>query len=801
MCQAAPFFPGGFRGRSPRAGRRRARNDAALGRFTQYASRPVGPPALGGVWHDTAPGGGSGAGDAVGMRRAQRRAAAALGALVLAAVGATSAAALDALLLDPAGEPAGGVTLAAIEGDAAGVSGPDGRVRWTVAPAGGERLIATGPNGELYGVIVVPSPVAGDPVVLRLPHGPTETVRVAVDRIDPTYEAPPANGTTRILADDVAAGQPERLVDALEQVPGTDAIGAGPAAVPALRGLARGRTLILLDGARLSTERRAGPSATFLDPFILEEVEVLRGPGSVVHGSDAIGGVIDLRTVRPERGQPLGGKLRASAGVGEPRHGGALQLTAGSRTGAVLLNLRGRTLDDYRSPAGRIPESGGEDRGVLFRIEHDLGPGVASLTLQSDRALDVGKPEPRDDRAITYPTEEADRLNASFRMPGPGALDELGLGLFVGRYRLVLRKDTFADGAAPREVLDTDVEAADYGLRAFGTVRRGARDLRFGLDANGRFDLEAFETTTVFDEGGPPSTERSLSIEDARRSDAGLYATGESPLGERWRGTAGLRFDRVSARNEGGALGSHRADESALSGHAALTFAASERLALTLQLARGFRDPTLSDRYFVGQSGRGIVFGNPALEPETSRQLDLSLRRSGPRIELATYAYHYRIDDLIERFEAQPDEFFFRNRGRARVDGAEIELTARLGTAWGLTAGAWAIDGEALDDGEPLAEIPPARVALGARRRLAAGRGWVELRGLASARDDEPGPGERVIAGWARVDVGLGWQLGERMHLHGAIGNLLDADYLASADELAVTEPGRSVLLEATAAF
>jgi len=48
--------------------------------------------------------------------------------------------------------------------------------------------------------------------------------------------------------------------------------------VPALRGLARGRTLILVDGARVTAERRAGPSATFVDPASLASLEVLRGP-------------------------------------------------------------------------------------------------------------------------------------------------------------------------------------------------------------------------------------------------------------------------------------------------------------------------------------------------------------------------------------------------------------------------------------------------------------------------------------------------------------------------------------------
>ena len=45
-----------------------------------------------------------------------------------------------------------------------------------------------------------------------------------------------------------------------------------------------------------------------------------------------------------------------------------------------------------------------------------------------------------------------------------------------------------------------------------------------------------------------------------------------------------------------------------------------------MQVARGFRDPVLSDRYFRGPSGRGFITGNPDLDPETSVQFDVGVR-------------------------------------------------------------------------------------------------------------------------------------------------------------------------------
>ena len=99
--------------------------------------------------------------------------------------------------------------------------------------------------------------------------------------------------------------QPVNVAQAVENVAGTATVSEGHAAVPAVRGLAAGRTLILIDGARVTAERRVGPSATYVDPASLEGIEIARGPGSVAYGSDAFGGVIQLRTRRAEPGAPL----------------------------------------------------------------------------------------------------------------------------------------------------------------------------------------------------------------------------------------------------------------------------------------------------------------------------------------------------------------------------------------------------------------------------------------------------------------------------------------------------------------
>ncbi len=95
----------------------------------------------------------------------------------------------------------------------------------------------------------------------------------------PSIDTGPGSATTLLSNLQLVRRAPENLMQALETVPGVSQVSEGHAAVPAIRGMARGRALLLIDGARVTSERRVGPSATFMDTTALEGIDVSRGPG------------------------------------------------------------------------------------------------------------------------------------------------------------------------------------------------------------------------------------------------------------------------------------------------------------------------------------------------------------------------------------------------------------------------------------------------------------------------------------------------------------------------------------------
>ncbi len=705
---------------------------------------------------------------------------------------ALQSAAIEIRVVDSNGTPMAGSHILLIGRSGSVLADRDGRAVLSPDPVPPFTLLVSRPDGVALKPVTFQSiPDTGFLVVTVRPAGETLTV---VSGVIPDLEVPPAVATTIIGDSDLKERRPVRLTQALENVPGAGTTGDGQAVVPGLRGLPKHRTLVVLDDARVSTERRAGPSATFLNPVTVEEVEVVRGPGSVAYGSDALGGIIRARSRMPSPDADLRLLCEVMAGTLADEFGVAAEVATPLAGGGVLLGAQYRDYGDYSSPEGTVQNSQATDYGFRAGYQTGLGPGILRVGWRTDLARDVGKPAPDSDLVrVFYPEEDSHRLNLAFERPGPGQWSRLSASLAWDSYQLVLAKDRRATDVSPRSVTESDVTAQDYELRF--EAERGLGSARWVIGANGygRFDLHATETDTRYAaDGSPDELQTQVPVESARRDDLGLF-TALNRDWQRWGLAAGLRGDWVRAQNEGGYFGDDQVTNAGLSGFLAVQWHVGRDLEISFQAARGFRDALLSDRFYRGQTGRGTITGNPDLMPETSRQLDLAVRYGRQRWKVAGYAYFYLIDDLIERYRIG-DEFFFRNRGQGEVEGVEVEGSLTLTQTLQLEGGLQWIRGEVVDDGSPSDDVPPPGGFL-VLRSGAPGRWWWMVRAAAYGRDDRPGPTEQEIAGYGVLDATVGYRLSAALELQLLGRNLLNRAYLASADEDAMLAPGRSVQL------
>lgn len=710
--------------------------------------------------------------------------------LLFHALAALPLAALEARLLDTNGQPLAGVHVTVAGRTGAVRTDSAGRFRVLPDPVFPATLIVVGTRGEIYPPVVVSS-ASGDLVVEPAFQ---ESITV-ISGAAPNIDAPPAAGTFVVGREELEERRPEHLVDALDRVAGVSRRGEGAPGVPVVRGLAGGRTLLMLDDSRVTAERRAGPSGTFLDPFALGSIEVSRGPGSVAYGSDAFGGVIHARPRDPVLGTSqahyevssgFGGSQLRSLGL-EYSH----SLNAASSISGML---HARDSDGSDAAGGdEIDNSDYSDRGGAVRYLHTLGRGVFRAGLALSQGRDIGAPAA--DSLVTrtyYPEEDSRRLTASWDS-APDHRYGLEVRGALASYDIITNRERLPAGTTTRQISSADVRADDASLRTVFSRMTANGRLRAGADFTSRFNLRALGSIENFNASDAPATRLDeVSIDDARKSDTGIFALYDWTPMARLTTSAGIRADRVSVRNEGGFFGDRSQSDTAFSGHAAATFSLASNLTATLQGARGFREPSLSDRYFRGVSGRGFVVGNPDLEAETSTQFDGALRWQHGSRSLALLGYHYTIHDLVERFRNGAD-FNFRNRGKATVRGLEIEFASALPLGLALQINGALARGEAVDDDAPLDDIAAPNVH--AALRWAGRNGSAFLHLFAVGEDDRPGPVETARDAYTTADVGFGWRFTRAAEVRVQLRNLFDERYPGSADANASLAPGRSVTI------
>ncbi|TAK17889.1 MAG: TonB-dependent receptor, partial [Acidobacteria bacterium] len=436
------------------------------------------------------------------------------------------------------------------------------------------------------------------------------------------------------------------------------------------------------------------------------------------------------------------------------------------------------------------------------RAMHMSTKGLLTAGWQGDFARDVERP--RNNSNVTrffYPYENSHRFTAEYETAGARGLSQLRVTGFFGTSDQRTDQDTFATATRARSLVRADITANDFGLRA--VAEKNTNRVRFegGLDLNGRFGLEAHDITVSYNlAGAETSVNDTLSTENARKVDTGLFAQARAVVAPKVNAAIGVRADVVSNTNRGGYFGNRSERNTSGSGFGSLTVGPFEGLSFTAQASRGSRDPRLSDLYYRGPTGRGFITGNPDLSPETSLQFDLGAHYSSKAIRAGLYAYRYEIKNLIERYQTQTDFFFFRNRGTAKLTGWEAELQATLGHGLSFEFAAQTMNGKAVDDGTGLDDLSPGSASVVVRQQIRT-NGALFFRVARFAEMDSPGPNETVAPGYTMLDAGASWRIHKSLELRGNARNLSNAEYHASPVARWVPGAGRSFSIGAVVGF
>ncbi len=516
-----------------------------------------------------------------------------------------------------------------------------------------------------------------------------ETVTVIGTGLPTEVMANPAS-ITIISAEDIEQKVPTSIAALLRDVPGVQISEEGIERI-AIRGETPRRVAILIDGQRLTDHTNYG-QPVLVDPATIERIEIVRGASSVVSGSSAIGGVINIITKRGAS-QPF--SFTATAGYFSATRGyrvsGTAAGTVPAGAGALdyTLSLGRMEQGDRRTPRGTLVPSDVEDRNVSGHLGYRIGAHYFGIRASAyDLGANVYVAQP--DFSVSLPQRDLRKVGLFYQgtqlTPWLTRLD-------ASLYRQTIERDfrsdaTIAAGPIRNRVRSNSLDAqATRGasLRAEMKFSPGSRTVA-GLEWED--DALVADKTTRSTRTPPGITTTVLRHDDAATRTFSLFGEHELTLAQRLTATLGARASRTrsgleASNTNGVANPTRRSADSELLGSAALVWSPSTPLTLRANIAQGFIYPTLG-QLFLTATGEGATWqGNPDLKPEVSTTYELGARHAAGGTVLDLTLFHMRSKDYITRVLLVPVGTY-RNIDAARSTGVEVSAQHALGV-WGLT--------------------------------------------------------------------------------------------------------------------
>jgi outer membrane receptor protein involved in Fe transport len=616
-------------------------------------------------------------------------------------------------------------------------------------------------------------------------------------------------------------------------------------AAPIIRGLIGSGILMLVDGMRLNAAFfRSAPNQYFalVDPYNVERIEVVRGAGSTLYGSDAMGGVINVITAVPRfdtAGWQLHGRALQQFSSADTSWVNRLSVQGGN-TGVSLSG--GFTYQDHNDLRG------GGDIGIQRPSGYTVYAGDGTIFLERGRhdlLLSV--------QYLKQPkTPRFDELVAGFGQTQPGSavyFFEPNDRLFLhGRYRL-RNPAPFVDrlefNVAFQEIND------DRRTRGFTSTREDRernRDSLIGLTLQLTSEWRDWMTLTYggeiyLDEVRSSRTGRDIntgatSILQGRFADGstlnsfGFYVQDEIRLHPRLTATLGGRvshFEVDIPKADRGPGAEAHLSTSDLTGSVGLVYHLTPAVNLVTNFGRGFRVPNVFDLSTLGpRPGNRFNVPNPNLQPEQVFTVDAGVKVYLPGFAGEIFGFYSDFKDKIEDAltgdcfrdgvgiippaQCQPtDRLVVQGQNLNSVTLYGIEAGGRLQIldyleAYGTLTYTWAE--EQFRDGKtvPADRIPPLNGQLGLLYRPLP-RVWVEPFMRFAAEQDRLSDRDRIdprinpngTPGWVTANIRLGWDIDERFRARLAVENLFDQPYRDHGS--GINAPGINAIVSLEARF
>lgn len=643
----------------------------------------------------------------------------------------------------------------------------------------------------------------------------------------------------------IAELQASSFPEALQQQPGVmlqqTSRGMGS---PFIRGFTGFRNLAMIDGVRLNNSVfREGPNQywALIDALSLEGIDVVKGQGSVLFGSDAVGGVVNALTKGPvyEEGEGVfaTGGMATRYATAERSWMGRIEgsVSEADRYG-LYVGVTGRTFGDLQAAdLGRLPNTGFDEMGVDLKLEVFLEPQTKMIlahnqfhqedvwrTHRTIYAVPFAGSEVGDDLAHVF---DLDRYLTYLRLESDKDLGWLQhYDVTVSHQRISEdRQRQRSGGRSDNEGFDVDTWGVGANLRSespLGTLSYGAS---YYYDDVSAFRVSRKPGETEVGAQGPVADDSGYHL-------LGVYLQDEIRFSDSLELILGGRYTYAQAEAgqiedpQSGRVYSESDAWQDLSGSARLQWSVDEakRLRFFGGVSQAFRAPNLSDisRFDVARSNEAEV---PAagLDPEEFVNWEVGVRWVGKKVSGSVAYFYTDIEDLIVRaptgnLRDGDVEVTRRNGGSGYVQGIEGALNVKLTDDWTLFGNVTWQEGESAGFPtasdklvtEPFSRLMPLTGLAGLRWDSPGRRWWVE--GTVQMVDDatrlsaaDQSDTQRIppggTPGFTVATVRGGWRVNQALQLTMAVENFTDEAYRIHG--AGVNQPGVNFVFGAQVQF
>lgn len=533
-----------------------------------------------------------------------------------------------------------------------------------------------------------------------------ETTTVTAGRFEQDLMETPMSVSV-ITADDIAKSGAQSIGALIESMTGVRINNDGGQGIKRakIRGEDAFRSLVMIDGQKISEQKSMSGSPILIDPAMVERIEVIKGPASVLYGSDAIGGAINIITKKGGT-KPVQGEVGAGMNTSNSGKSVNASVYGGVEGWKYRIGVAHEDGDNLKTPVGDMNHTKFNSTGANLFVSYDINEkATVGATLDHfDLDFMSGSAEPGyEPFYVDVPEWKRTKLGVF------GELHDLTESLKKVRFDVFYQKNDKTMNNHV-EVINSPVVVdnyADNSLDQYGfslQTNWSVSDSTFivaGYEFNND-DLDAqSHVHTVGDTPAMPTmpsmhidTEKQGFFKGAMTTHA-LFASAETNLVDTVTLSYGARYTYVKTDmddihgykvynpsnttpqrpfnpdQELGKAGKQHDDRVVF--NAGLVWHPVNDLALRANWAQGFRAPLLQERYIATSMGStSTTLGNPDLKPETSNNFEVGARWMSNSIMLDAAMFYSKTKNYIQALPISSSLSRYENVGEATTYGLEL---------------------------------------------------------------------------------------------------------------------------------